>query len=596
MRSETHWTAPSPEFYSAIWVSLKTLSPPPALSLPEWSDRYRRVPQGTSVHSGRWSSTRFPWQMDPMLAVTDPATEEVVLMWSSQVGKTEILLCALAFFAHWDPSAVLLIQPTEGLVEAFSKERIAPMIAASPELARTFADPGSRKSGNTLTMKSYPGGFLAMSGANAPSGLASRPIRVLLADEVDRWPASAGTEGDPLSLGRKRTRTYWNRLILQVSSPGVKGISRIARSYEASSQERFSVPCPRCGERQPLVWESVKWPPGQPELARYECRECASLWSQSQLNQGIRLGQYIAERPEVRKVRGFHVNELAATPLAELAAAFLEAKDAPETLQVFVNTSLAELWEGEGDTVPAEQLWMENREPIEAVPPGTVLTAGVDVQADRLEVEVVAWEPTTRDSWSVSFDVIHGDPRLAVTDTRGPWVELDELLQAEYPVAGGGLVTLRAAFVDAGYLPDEVMSFTRGKGRRGIYASRGEAGAGKAWIIGHTRHKRTRARVYRLGVDALKGALYRYLAAAEGEPGRCRFPMEYQLGHFERLTAERAVTRYRAGHPFLAWELPSGARNEQLDCRVYAMAALERAIPRRAAILRRNRGGNRGPK
>ena len=215
-----------------------------------------------------------------MDAVNDPRTEMVVIMSSAQVGKTEIINNIIGYNVHLDPSPILLLQPTLEMAEAWSKDRFAPMLRDTYVLKGLVKDPRTRDSGNTLLHKRFPGGHITMAGANSPASLASRPIRLVLCDEVDRYPVSAGTEGDPVSLAKKRTTTFWNRKILLTSTPTIKGASRIESAFEQSDQRRFYVPCPQCGEKQTLKWQQVKWEQGdpkdgdekhKPETAAYIC-------------------------------------------------------------------------------------------------------------------------------------------------------------------------------------------------------------------------------------------------------------------------------------------------------------------------------------
>lgn len=591
-----------PTFYSKLWACLATLQPPPILDLRQWADRFRWLSQESSAEPGRWVSARAAYQPDMLASVTDPETEQTVCMTSSQVGKTEVVLNAIGYYTHWDPSPILVVQPTVEMAEAFSKERLAPAIRDSPELAAIFPDPKSRTDGNTISYKKVPGGFVAMVGANAPAGLAMRPVRIAIGDEVDRWPASAGTEGDPANLLWKRTRTFWNRVGLWTSTPTVKGSSRIAGMYEQSTKERFYVPCNACGHAQHLVWAGVKWTDEDPSTARYQCDACDQLWTEPEKMRAVDAGEWIAEHPERgRRVRGFHLNELYSpwSSMADMVQQFLIAKANPETLQTFVNTALAELWEGEGETVDSEHLWNTHRRPYDAIPDECdILTGAVDVQGNRIEGELVAWNSGTRASWSLLYFVIDGDPRLPAGAAGNVWDKLETILYDEYKRDGGGAMRVRSVFVDAGFLFDEVTAWTKRRAARGIYASRGEAGQGKPWLIRKSRNNKARAQVHWLGVDSLKGALYRYLAIDnEAAPGYCTFPNEYEIQYFEQLTAEKVVTQYRYGFPVLVWQLPGGRRNEALDIRAYNMAALERVAPRRLGKLRASKlagAGNGG--
>jgi len=533
-----------------------------------------------------------PYQRIILDALSDPATEEVVAETASQIGKTTMINAAVGYYSHWEPSQQLVVQPTVEMGEAWSKERLAPMIRETAALRELYPDPKSRTGGNTIRYKSYPGGFVAIQGANAPAGLAMRPIRVFLGDEVSRWPASAGTEGDPLQIGVKRQKTFWNRKRMFTSSPTVKGACRIDQQLQQTTVERFYCPCPHCGHLQTLRWENVKWETG-PDDARLHCEACDAAWSEGQRLRAIDACEVIADHPERGpRRRGFHLSELYSewSTIPMIVEQFLESKDLPETLQVFVNTVLAELWEA-GETLKAEELYNQRRRAYDGIPKWVALvTAGADVQADRIEVEVVGWGPD-RESASLGYEVFEGDPRLAAGKRGSPWTRVDELLRRDL---GGGRV-VSSAMIDAGYLFDEVLAFTKPRARRGVYACRGEAGMGKGWIIATSRNNRLRARVYRLGVDAIKSHAYQYFTLPEGRPGYCWWPDSYGLDYFEQLVAERMVARYVHGHRTLVWELPSGARNEALDCRVYNLAALERVRPRRSAILRSNQGVTKRP-
>ncbi|MEC2074577.1 phage terminase large subunit family protein [Metabacillus fastidiosus] len=229
----------------------ETLSPPPDLTVSEWADAYRKLSSESSAEPGQWRTDRAPYQREIMDAVNDPEVEKIVIMSSAQVGKTELILNTLGYHIDFDPAPIMIMQPTVALAQSFSKERLAPAIK------HKVADAKSRDSGNTTLNKSFPGGYVALVGANAPSGLASRPIRILLADEIDRFPVSAGTEGDPLALAEKRTNNFYKRKKIFVSTPTIKGASRIEVEYELSTKERWSLACPSCSEYQPLIWEQV---------------------------------------------------------------------------------------------------------------------------------------------------------------------------------------------------------------------------------------------------------------------------------------------------------------------------------------------------
>ncbi|MGO4917347.1 phage terminase large subunit family protein [Pseudogemmobacter sp. W21_MBD1_M6] len=259
------------------------LRPPPDLTISDWADQNRRLSSEASAEPGQWRTSRAEYQRGIMDAISDPSVETVVVMSSAQTGKTETQLCCVGYHIDQDPAPIMVVMPTERDAETWSKDRFSPMARDTPCLQDKIANPKSRDGNNKILHKRFPGGHLTIVGANAPSGLASRPIRLLLCDEVDRYPFSAGAEGDPVNLARKRTVTFWNRKIVLVSTPTNKGASRIETAYQESDQRRFWVPCPECGTEQILTWPQVRWDKGEdgshkPDTARYHCVECDAVW------------------------------------------------------------------------------------------------------------------------------------------------------------------------------------------------------------------------------------------------------------------------------------------------------------------------------
>jgi phage terminase large subunit GpA-like protein len=482
---------------------------------------------------------------------------------------------------------MLMIQPTLEMGEAWSKDRLAPMIRDTPALTERVGDPRSREKGSTIRYKTFPGGHLTVAGANSPASLASRPVRLVLFDEVDRFPASAGAEGDPISLARKRTTTFWNRKVVMTSTPTIKGLSRIEAAYEESTQERFEVKCPHCEHAQTLRWSQVVW--NKPADASYACEECGAAWTDAERWLALRTGEWVAKFPD-RPVRGFHLNELYSpwVRLAETVEAFLSAKRSPETLKTWVNTALGETWEQTGEvTFDAQRMADERVEDWDALPTqALVLTAGVDVQRDRLECELVAWAQD-HESWSVEYVVFEGDPREPATQANSPWKLLDEFCRGQWEREDGTSLSVSGVCVDSGYLPDEVYQYTKERERRGFVAIKGAAGQGAPALGKRTRNNRHNALLLMLGVDTLKMRIYTRLSIHEPGPGFCHFPLDRGVEYFEQLTAEKPIPRYRKGHPVVEWILPSGARNEPLDCRAYAVAALEYRRPRWGLVEKR---------
>ncbi len=515
-----------------------------------------------------------------MDALSDSTVHTVVVMSSAQVGKTEFLNNAAGFFIDQDPSPILMLQPTIEMGQAWSKDRLAPMIRDTPALKGKVKDVRSRDSGNTLLHKTFAGGHITIAGANSAASLAARPIRILMADEVDRYPESAGTEGDPVTLATKRTTTFWNRKIALTSTPTVKGMSRIEAAYEESDQRRFHVPCPDCRHEQTLRWSNVRWPEGEPGSAEYACEECGSLWDDDARWDAVSAGRWIAEAP-FQGVAGFHLSELYSpwVKLSQVVRSFLDAKDSPERLKAWTNTSLGETWEERGETVGTGRL-ARLIEPYGAydLPEDVIFaTAGVDTQGDRLEVEVLGWGAGER-SWGIRYEVIHGDPAQPLV-----WTALDELLSETFATASQRLVRVLAAAIDSGgHHAEAVHRFCRDRFNRRIYAIKGQGGQGRPiWPARHSM-ARNRDRVFLIGVDTIKDMVHSRWLIDEGE-GACRLPSDPSSGYDEvwmaQATAEERVTRYKEGRPYTVWTLQKGRRNEALDCRVYATAAM-RSLPR----------------
>lgn len=504
-----------------------------------------------------------------MDAISDPTVETVVVMSSAQVGKTEIINNICGFHIDQDPAPLLVVMPTLEMGEAWSKDRLAPMLRDTPALKDKVKDPRARDSGNTLLHKVFPGGHVTICGANSPSSLASRPIRIVLCDEVDRYPVSAGTEGDPVTLARKRSATFWNRKLVLTSTPTIKGASRIEMAFEASDQRRFYVPCPHCQAEQVLRWTNVKWPPNQPELAALHCGECGAEWSDVQRWAAIRRGEWRAES-NFTGTAGFHLSELYSpwTRIADMARTFVEAKKSPETLKAFVNTSLGETWEEEGETVDATGL-SERAEQWGDLPNDVlVLTAGIDVQADRLEVEIVGWG-RDEESWSLETIRLFGDPQ-----GNAVWADLDRKLAEGRHRADGAELRISAACVDSGYATQAVYNYCRGRFRRRVFAIKGMAGPGRpVWPKKST--KQDKVNLFLVGVDAAKDAVYARLRITRPGPGFCHFPVGRDPDWYTQLTAETVLVKYSKGFPTRQWTKKPGARNEALDCRVYAYAALQ---------------------
>lgn len=574
----TTWTD-DPAALEAIQDWWPSFAPPPKYSVSEWADSERVLSPEASSEPGKWFTERAEYQRGIMDAVSDPSVELIVIMSSSQIGKTEIVNNMVGYHIDADPAPMLVVQPTLEMADAWSGDRLAPMLRDTPALQNKVHAPEARRSGNTKRHKTFPGGHITMAGANSAASLASRPIRILLADEVDRYPFSAGTEGDPINLARKRTTTFWNRKIIQTSTPTIKGYSRIEKSFELSDQRHYYVPCPHCGTTQKLIWKQVRWESGDHTTAHYLCPHCEEKWTDGQRWDAVRNGEWIAEKP-FNGTAGFFIWEGYSpwVKLSEMVKNFLDAQSDPELLKVFINTSLGELWIDQGEDVQGHVLaarahredWKNGVDGSRTVPKEALLiTCGVDTQVDRLEIERVAWG-LLEESWSVEHHVIYGD-----LSTKAPWDELDEYLLTPTYADDNRILPVRAVAADSGgHYTDAVCQFAASRLRRRVYAIKGMAGPRPVWPKLASKNRKSGAPVFIIGVDSAKDMIYARLRQTKVGPGYCHFPMDRDSEWFDQLTSEVVVTEKVKGFPVRVWKPKPNTRQEALDCRVYAHAAL----------------------
>lgn len=544
------------------------LRPPERLSLADWADRYRRLSSEASAAPGAWMT--LPYQREVLDALSPQSRyAHVVLMWGSQLGKTEMLLTLIAYIIAMQPGPILVVQPTLSMAEAFSKDRISPMFRDTEVLHGLVADPRARDAGSTIFHRRFIGGHLTVVGSNSPAGLASRPVRYLLMDELDRWEASAGAEGDPAALAIARTRTFWNRKIVMVSSPTTRGVSRIEQAWLESDQREYHVPCPHCGQYQRLVWGRVEWPDGKPEEAQYRCASCDRLIPHGAKSRMVARGRW--EPGADAQIAGFHLSELYSPwrSWAELATEWLASQGNVERLRAFVNTSLAELWDDQVASQVSDDDLLARREQYGSqLPDGAaLLTAGADVQDDRIECSVWAWG-RGEESWLMEHRTIPGDPTIG--PDHGPWPELDRYLSQPWLHPRGGPMSIAATCVDAGFATAIVTRFCEQRSGRRIWAIKGAGGAVPAWPRRQSRSQR--GKLYVVGVDSLKSTIMARLRNGSG-PGATHFPATVDREYFEQLTSEFLRTTYKRGRPVRTWERRKGRRAEALDCAVYAYAA-----------------------
>jgi phage terminase large subunit GpA-like protein len=562
------------------------LKPPPPITITEWADEYRRLSPEASAEPGRWKTSKAPYQKEIMDAIGEVGVEKVVVMSAAQIGKSDAcILNPLGYYMHYDPSPIMILQPTIQMAEAFSKDRISPMLRDTPIL-QDKVDDKSRTSGNTILQKIFPGGHVTMVGANSPSSLASRPIRILLADEIDRYPVTAGTEGDPLLLATKRLTTFWNKKIVCVSTPTIKDLSRIEVEYEHSTQGEWNIPCPHCGEYNPLEWAYIKFDKEDLSEIEYTCRHCGAIASEYAWKSNFDKGKFIFKYPK-RAVKGFHLNALASlfVSWAEIVEKFLVANEEKkkgniELLKAWTNTEMGQTWEEEGEEIEMDELFNRLEEYGCEVPEDViVLTAGVDVQDDRFEVEVVGWGEE-KESWGIYYKKIYGDLK-----TETVWQDLDNFLGRTFETKDGRKLKILSTCIDSGgHFTQEVYKFAKKRINRRIWAIKGRGGSQTPYYSKPSTSNAYKTPLFTLGVDTGKAILYQRLAVEEPGPNYCHFPAEegrgYTEEYFKGLTSEKMVISYKKGRAQYVWKVKKGIkRNEPLDIRNYATAALEITNP-----------------
>lgn len=582
-------------FLNSLIKQAIELKPPQSMGLSEWANTYAVLSKETSAQTGKFRS--YAYQDGMMDAITDPTVTTVSVMKSARVGYTKILDHVIAYYLSYDPSPILMVQPRVEDAEDYSKTEIAPMLRDTPELANITPDLKAKATNQTILRKQFNNGSnLTMVGANSPGGFRRITCRIILFDEVDGYPSGgAGAEGDQIALGTKRSETFWNRKIVLGSTPTVKGISRIEKSYNESDQRKFYVPCPHCGEYQVLEWGGkdtpygIKWDKNKegehlPETAFYACRHNGCVIEHNELAGMLKKGEWRATKP-FKGHAGFHIwsgySLHANAAWKHLVSEWLRVKDDPLMRQTFINTTLGEPYEDAGDMALSEkrlaarcEIWPSD------VPDGVaVLTAGIDTQDDRFEIEVVGWG-RNEESWSIAFDVIEGD-----LETPEPWQRLDAYLQQIWRRADGRGYSIMAACHDSGgHHTQKVYEFAKERLGRRIWATKGESAKGgkrsPVWPVKKfTYRNRASFRPVILGVNAAKDAIRARLRLEleEGETscaGYMHFPVDRDINYFSQMLSESLVKKVVSGQTYRVWELRPGRANEALDCRVYAYSAL----------------------
>jgi len=560
------------------------LKPEKPLSVGQWADRHAYLSPESAADPGKWTS--LPYQHGIMDAFSDPSIRVISFMKSARVGYTKCLNHIIAYHMAEAPCPIMLVQPTLGDAQGYSRSELTPMLRDTPALRGLVSVDMTKGTGNTILNKVFPGGNLILVGANSAAGFRRHSIRVLLFDEVDGYPPTAGAEGDQIQLGIRRTEYYWNRKIAIGGTPTIKGISRVEAWFLEGDQRYYFVPCPECHEKQILRWSNMKWTDDDPATTRYCCEHCGALIPHNKKRWMVENGEWRATNPDAPSDHtSFHIwagySYSPNSTWENLVKEYLSVRKNPETLRTFYNTVLGETWEDLAAEAVEPRTLRARCEPysIEEVPDKVLaVTAGVDVQGDRLEVEVLG-TGVDEESWSIDYVIIQGDPGLPQV-----WKDLDLLFDREYTTDKGRPLRVNAACVDSGGLHTQaVYDYCRKRQGRRIFAIKGSSVAGQPIAGVPRRIKKQNVSLVSVGTDSAKDLVFARLKIEEPGPGYCHFPDRYDEEYFEQLTAERPLTEYKNSIPRRVWRKVK-ARNEALDCRVYALAALRLLRPNFATL------------
>ena len=608
---------PATDTLSALWSkTIQIMKPPEDITVSEWADKYRRLSPEASAQAGPWRTSKTPYLKDIMDAFTDPLVRSIYVVSASQIGKSEFINNCIGYVIDQDPSSILFIQPTVVDAKEYSKLRINPMIRDCPVLKRKIHNTakGRGSSANTVLQKAYPGGILTICGSAEAHSLASKPTRYVFGDERDRWAVSAGKEGDPYRLALARQTTFYNAKSILVSTPTIKDHSPIEDAFYEGTQERWCSRCPHCEEYNDIRWKDIRYeytektvnskPAYTVQDVYYVCPHCGAISAEREMKKAP--AKWIPDNPEAMEkgARSFWLNSFISPwlPWKQIVMEFLDARGDPEKLKVVYNTRFGELWEDRGG-LQDEDSYLARREEYEAeLPDGVlVLTAGVDVQDDRLEYEVLG-HGLRNETWGIRRGQLMGRP-----DDQAVWQALDDILLHEYRYANDTRLKVSVTFVDdGGHFTQNVRAECARRVRMKVFDCKGYGGDGRPYTAPPKTVKiMMRGQYvgqcwqYQLGVDAGKQMIMDSLKVQTPGPRYCHFPSNEECGYghafFVGLLSERLVYKEHNKNPWVWEKIPGHERNEALDCRNYALAAFKAMAPDMDAILRRRKAPKTAP-
>jgi phage terminase large subunit GpA-like protein len=555
------------------WInkSLEILKPPELLTVSQWADKYRILDSKTSAEPGKWNTDRTPYLRGVMDAFTDSDCEEIIFVKPTQVGGTESLNNILAYIIAQDQSPTLIVYPTLELAESVSKNRIQPMIQLCDETKRRYNSQESK-----MLELQFDGMYVGMSGANSPASLASKPMRYLLMDEIDKYPSSSGKEADPRSLAKERTKTFaHNKKIFQTSTPTRKN-GPIWKEWEnADDKRKYYVPCPHCGHMQTFRFKQIKWdesaklPEEVENAAYYECENCRGIINDSHKTKMLREGEWKSEGKTGSKKIAFHLNAIYSpwVRFGEAAKEFISSKPYPEKLMNFVNSWLAEPWEQTEVKMNSDIVLQRQSEYEDGIVPDETLliTAGVDVQKDYFYYTIRAWG-VAMTSWNIT----HG---MANT-----WDEIENIMNLPFKNQNGNVHQVNLCAVDSGARTDEVYDFCAinqewavpVKGSSNPMTSRFRIST-----IDKINSKAHGLRLYLCDGGQYKDMIAGRLRRTNGQ-GSWMVHKDCDHEYAEQVCSEEKVILNKGGKDIEVWQTKgSHTANHYLDCEVYAALAAD---------------------
>lgn len=597
---------PQEVFFDAVSSALK---PDPKLSVSNWANENIYLPQTDSSEPGKYRVERTPYLRAILDELGSNSRSQIItLMKGAQIGATTVGNIWLAFIIEHQPGPCLYVLPTLDTAKRTSKQRIQPMFDACPALEGLIADHKSKEASNSIMLKEFKGGILIFAGSNSAAGLRSMPARYLMLDELSAYEADIDDEGDPVELAKRRTATFKrHRKIFQPSTPTIKGLDRVEMEFEKSDKRFYHVPCPHCYDKAPITWKRVQWDKEKledgtekhlPLTAHIICENCGcridekhKTWMMDEANGA----EWIATAKGEPFHVGFHINSLY-SPVgwyswSDAVSEFLAAKEKADQgditlLKTWTNTVLGETWASKGTEIAPHHIWRRRENyPTDCEVPAEVLyvTAGVDVQIDRMEISVYGFG-LGEECWAIEHRVIWGDP----SDRTDPiYDKLDEVLfNTKYKHEQGHNISIGCTGIDTGFLATQLYDYIKTRQRQGVFAVKGDKGLEGIPIISTAKHRKTGrdkrpVKLFNIGTFETKRLIYGRLMLKNKGPGYIHYPImeDYDAEFFDQLTAERIEEKLVKGFR-KRYFVKKRPRNEALDCFVYAIGALHIANPR----------------